>query len=144
MEKKSLKLGEYYNLEAELNGIVNQQTGAKVFSGILAQKLPLNVKYWLTDLAKKVKEQTDACETLRQELVKKYGEDDGNGNIAIKPFLDAENTERNPKLEEYQSEYVSLLNEEREFEYKQLKLSDIGELETEESYPLLFSLLKAE
>ena len=33
MEKITLKLYEFYNLEAELNGITNQQTGEKTASG---------------------------------------------------------------------------------------------------------------
>lgn len=145
MEKKSLKLAEYFQLEAELNGITNQQTGERVFKGILSQKLPLNTKYWLSDLAKKVKEQTDACESLRGELVKKYGEEK-DGAIQI-PFMvkdENDNDVPNQKFAEYQKEYQDLLNEDREIEYKQLKLDDIGTLETEETYEKLFSLLKVE
>lgn len=35
MEKITLKLYEFYNLEAELNGLTNPQTGAKTSSGLL-------------------------------------------------------------------------------------------------------------
>lgn len=145
MNKKSLKLAEFYQLEAELNGVVNTQTGEKVVQGILSQKLPLNVKYWLNDLAKRVKEQKDECEKLREELIKKHGEEK-DGAIQIPFFVKDEegNDVQNEKLVAFQQEYASLLNEERELEYKSIKLSDIGNLETEEVYEKLFSLLNAE
>lgn len=144
MEKKTLKLAEYYQLEAELNGVTNTQTGEKVLQGVLAQKLTLGVKYWLTDLAKRVKEQTEACETLKNDLIKKHGEEK-DGGVQI-PYTIKEDGKDvlNPKFIEFQKEYQSLLNEERELEYKELKLSDLSSLETEETYTLLFSLLKAE
>ena len=42
MEKISLKLSEFYQLEAELNGVVNQQTGEKLSNGLLSEKVKLN------------------------------------------------------------------------------------------------------
>ena len=57
MEKSSLKLHEYYTLEAELNGVVNQQTGQVVSKGLLSEKIKLTTKYWITDLAKKINSQ---------------------------------------------------------------------------------------
>ena len=54
MEKISLKLSEFYQLESELNGAVNQQTGEKLSNGLLSEKVKLTTKYWLSDLAKKV------------------------------------------------------------------------------------------
>ena len=72
MTKKSLKLVQFYNLEAELNGVTNPQTGENLTKGLLSEKIQLKTKYWLTDLYKKAKEQTDACSALRDELIKKY------------------------------------------------------------------------
>ena len=54
MEKVSLKLFEFYNLEAELSGLTNQQTGQVISKGLLNEKIKLTTKYWLTDLLKKV------------------------------------------------------------------------------------------
>jgi len=145
MEKKSLKLAEYYQLEAELNGVTNNQTGEKVLNGLLSQKLTLSTKYWLTDLAKRVKEQTEACENLKNELIKKYGEEkDGQIQISFNVKNEAGEDVPNPKFLEFQNEYQNLLNEERELEYKELKLSDLGSIETEEVYSMFFSLLKAD
>jgi len=145
MEKKSLKLAEYYQLEAELNGVTNNQTGEKVLNGLLSQKLTLSTKYWLTDLAKRVKEQTEACENLKNELIKKYGEEkDGQIQISFNVKNEAGEDVPNPKFLEFQNEYQNLLNEERELEYKELKLSDLGSIETEEIYSMLFTLLQAD
>ena len=36
MEKVTLELHEFYALDAELNGVVNQQTGETVSKGLLA------------------------------------------------------------------------------------------------------------
>jgi len=145
MEKKSLKLAEYYQLEAELNGVTNNQTGEKVLNGLLSQKLTLSTKYWLTDLAKRVKEQTEACEALKNELIKKYGEEkDGQIQISFNVKNEAGEDVPNPKFLEFQNEYQNLLNEERELEYKELKLSDLGSIETEEIYSMLFTLLQAD
>jgi hypothetical protein len=145
MEKKSLKLAEYYQLEAELNGVTNNQTGEKVLNGLLSQKLTLSTKYWLTDLAKRVKEQTEACESLKNELIKKYGEEkDGQIQISFNVKNEAGEDVPNPKFLEFQNEYQNLLNEERELEYKELKLSDLGSIETEEVYSMLFTLLQAD
>ena len=41
MEKISLKLYEFYNLDSELNGVVNQQNGEKISAGLLSEKLKL-------------------------------------------------------------------------------------------------------
>jgi|SanBayMetagenome_1026888.scaffolds.fasta_scaffold35400_2 hypothetical protein len=145
MEKKTLKLADYIQLEAELNGVVNQKNGEKVFQGLLSQKLSLNVKYWLTDLAKKIKEQTDACEALKNELIKKFGEEK-EGMIQIPFFIDGEGEEKikNPALISFEQEYSKLLEETRELEYKPIKLSDLASIETEETYSVFFSLLNEE
>ena len=65
MEKSSLKLHEYYTLEAELNGVVNQQTGQVVSKGLLGEKIKLTTKYWITDLAKKAVSEKEAVEKIK-------------------------------------------------------------------------------
>ncbi len=85
MEKISLKLSEFYQLEAELNGAVNQQTGEKLSNGLLSEKVKLTTKYWLSDLAKKVATEKEAIEKVKNELIQKHGETDEQGNVSI-PF----------------------------------------------------------
>jgi len=142
MEKKTLKLVQFFNLEAELNGVTNPQTGEKLTKGILSEKLQLKTKYWLSDLSKKVKEQTDACQALRDELIKKYGEEK-DGGISIAQVIEEDGKKVvNPKFISFQNEFNALLNEEREIEYKEISIDELGEVETTEVYDTLFSLLK--
>lgn len=72
MEKVTLKLQEFYQLNSELNGFVNQQTGETVSKGLLTERVKLTTKYWLADLAKKITAEKESIDKLREELVKKY------------------------------------------------------------------------
>jgi len=149
MEKISLKLYEFYNLDSELNGVVNQQTGEKISSGLLAEKLKLTTKYWLTELSKKVAAEKAIVETLKEELIKKHGETDETGNISIPMYInitkDEEGNivsgENNPKFIEFQNEFNELLQEEKELEYKTVNLNELENIESDGNYPVFFKLV---
>jgi len=150
MEKISLKLYEFYNLDSELNGVTNQQTGEKVSSGLLAEKLKLADKYWLTELAKKATAEKAAVESLKEELIKKHGEADETGNISIPMYIDIVKDEEgnvvdgknNPKFIEFQNEFNLLLQEEKELEYKPFQLSALENIESDGNYPTFFKLIE--
>ena len=152
MEKISLKLFEFYNLESELNGVTNQQTGEKVSAGLLAEKLKLTTKYWLTELAKKVAAEKTTVETLKEELIKKHGETDETGNISIPMYIDIVKDEddkiidgkNNPKFIEFQNEFNALLQEEKELEYKPVNLNELENIESDGNYPTFFKLVVAD
>ena len=149
MEKISLKLYEFYNLESELNGVTNQQTGEKISSGLLAEKLKLTTKYWLTELAKKVTAEKATVETLKEELIKKHGETDETGNISIPMYVNIVrdeddkmvSAENNPKFIEFQNEFNTLLQEEKELEYKPVNLNELENIESDGNYPTFFKLV---
>lgn len=149
MEKISLKLYEFYNLDSELNGVLNQQTGEKVSSGLLAEKLKLTTKYWLTELSKKVAAEKATVETLKEELIKKHGEADETGSISIPMYIDIVKDEEgnivdgknNPSFIEFQKEFNELLQEEKELEYKTVKLSELENIESDGNYPVFFKLV---
>jgi len=162
MEKITLKLFEFYNLDAELNGLVNQATGETIAAGLLREKLPLVTKYWLTELGKKVATEKTAIEELKNDLIKKYGREDDKGKIFIPMLIDDLNADGNPikdtdaeenevvrkKLnpdyQQFEKEFNELLQTEKELEYKPILLSDLEKVETEENYVTLFKLVKAE
>ena len=152
MEKVTLKLHEFYALEAELNGVVNNQTGEVVAKGLLSEKIKLSTKYWLTELGKKVSAEKEAVEKLKEELIKKHGTEDDKGGIAIPMYInivtneEGEVTSRdvNPKFVEFQNEFNALLQEEKELEYKEFKLSDFESVESEGVYITFFKLVKPE
>ena len=152
MEKVTLKLHEFYALEAELNGVINNQTGEVLSKGLLSEKIKLSTKYWLTELGKKVSAEKEAVEKLKEELIKKHGTEDEKGGIAIPMYInivtneEGEVTSRdvNPKFVEFQNEFNALLQEEKEVEYKEFKLSDFDSVESEGVYITFFKLVKPE
>lgn len=152
MEKVTLKLHEFYALEAELNGVINNQTGEVLSKGLLSEKIKLSTKYWLTELGKKVATEKEAVEKLKEELIKKHGTEDDKGGIAIPMYInivtneEGEVTSRdvNPKFVEFQNEFNALLQEEKELEYKEFKLSDFESVESEGVYMTFFKLVKPE
>ena len=152
MAKISLKLYEFYNLEAELNGVTNQQTGEKTSKGLLAEKLKLTTKYWLTELAKKALVEKQSCEAIKESLIKKHGTADKDGNTSIPMYMNVvkdENgnitsAENNPQFVEFQTEFNALLSEEKDLEYKELKLEDFEDVKTEGAYPTFLKLITVE
>ena len=162
MEKITLKLFEFYNLDAELNGATNPQTGEKTSSGLVQEKLPLVVKYWLTDLAKKVAAEKTAIEDLKNDLIRKYGKPDDRGGISIPvlvdqldeqgntvTFTDNEGKEQtrkvvNPDYQAFDKEFNELLQDEKDLEYKPFNLSDFENVETTGNYATFFKLIKVE
>ena len=150
MEKITLKLYEFYNLEAELNGVTNQQNGEVTSKGLLAEKIKMTTKYWLNDLVKKVVTEKEACETLKQELIKKHGEADEQGNVSIPMYInivtdeDGQTVSReiNPKFVEFQSEFNAVLNEDKELENKGFTLEEFENVESEGKYDTFFKLIK--
>jgi hypothetical protein len=151
MEKTALKLYEFYNLEAELNGVTNQQTGESISKGLLSEKIKLTTKYWINDLVKKVSAEKEACEAIKTELIKKHGTPDEEGNVTIPMYInivkDEEgkilSAENNPTFAEFQKEFNTLLNEEKEIEHKEFQLEDFENVETEGAYITFLKLVKA-
>jgi len=162
MEKITLKLFEFYNLDAELNGITNQATGESISVGLLREKLPLVTKYWLTELGKKVAAEKASVEELKNDLIKKFGKEDDKGGVSIPMVIDeldangnlimvTDNEGKevakkkiNPDFQQFEKEFNELLQTEKELEYKPIVLADLAKLETEENYATLFKLVKAE
>jgi hypothetical protein len=152
MEKTTLKLYEFYNLEAELNGVTNPQTGEVTSKGLAAEKIKMTTKYWLNDLAKKVVAEKEACEALKQELIKKHGEADEQGNISIPMYINVVTNEEgqtvsrdvNPNFVEFQNEFNAVLNEDKELEHKAFSLDELENVESEGKYTTFFKLIKIE
>lgn len=153
MEKISLKLFEFLNLEAEVNGLINQQTGETISKGLLGEKLNMITKYWITDLNKKLTEQKESINKLRDELIQKHGDQDEQGGYQLSPSIKKEDgvdedgsplftNEMNPSFFEFQKEYNDLLNQERDLEYKPFNIEDFAQVETEGNYQTFFKLIK--
>lgn len=149
MKTQSFKLFELLQLEAELSGVVNQQTGERTLEGLLAQKLSLTTKYWLNGLVEVLLAEKKTIDSLRDELIKKHGEADADGNIGIAMYIPTGDTDKdgnsinqpNPKYFEFSNEYNTLLNESKEIKVPQIKLSELEKIETEENYALVLKYL---
>lgn len=150
MNKVTLKLYEFYNLDAELNGVVNQQNGEVISKGLLAEKIKLTTKYWLNDLAKKVTDEKKAVEAIKEELIKKHGETDENGSVSIPMYINIVTNEEgeivsreiNPKYVDFQNDFNALLQEEREVEHKPFKLEEFDNVESDGIYTTFFKLIE--
>jgi len=153
MEKVTLKLHEFYALEAELNGVTNRQTGEILAKGLLNEKIKLTTKYWLHDLTKKVAAEKESVEKLKEELIKKYGTTNEEGNVSIPMYIneviDDETKEIvsrdiNPDFVKFQNDFNGLLEEDRELEYKGFKLEEFDNVETDGNYSTFFKLIKVD
>jgi len=149
MQSQTIKLFEFYNLDVELNGRVNQQTGEKLAIGILEEKLSLVPKYWLNQLANTVKAEITLLDAQRDELVKKYGTENEDGGVSLTPVLVEEDDSGveirrpNPAFLQFNQEFSELLNQEKEVSYAPTKLSDLANIETSNNYPTLFKFIEA-
>lgn len=150
MEKVTLKLQEYYQLNSELNGFVNQQTGETVSKGLLSERVKLTTKYWLADLAKKIATEKESIDKLREELIKKYGVEE-NGDVSIPIYInevtddetkEVISRELNPNFISFQNDFNLLLQEERELEYHPFKLEEFENVETDGVYATFFKLVQ--
>ena len=152
MEKITLKLSEFYQLAAELEGVVNQQTGEKLSNGLLNEKVKLTTKYWLSDLAKKVGAEKEAVEKIKNELIQKHGNADETGNISIPLYINEQTDEEgkvisreiNPKFVEFQNEFNALLEETRDLEHKGFKLEELDSVESADNNPVFVKLIKVD
>jgi hypothetical protein len=143
MEKRSFSVSELYSLDVELNGFVNPDTGERVVKGILSEKIKLGLKFHLTSLSKKVTEELKTIQDLRNELIKKHGEEDENGSVKIPNTITEDGKEiLNPKLKLFTDEFKEFLTEKKEFDIPELFIKDFEDLETENSYEILQSLMK--
>jgi hypothetical protein len=150
MEKITLKLGDVLQLESEINGYTDPQNGEQVFEGFSKQNLSIILKYELSDFSTELKGERSKVENLRDELIKKYGEDDGNGGILVKMYNEVKDDEGNvtgkvvnPQYLEFDKEYGVLLNQEIEIEYPEITKEDLKDAgKTKDKYQVLFRLIK--
>jgi|694.fasta_scaffold97607_4 hypothetical protein len=141
MSKIKLQLGEIVALEAEINGIANQQTGQVALKGLLSENINLVIKYRLTKLAEALTADKKTVDDMRNDLIKKYGEEDGKGNLQVVPFLDEAKIIQNPKFALFANEYNALLAEEKEIDFPSVTLDDLKDVKGEGFYGVFLKLI---
>ena len=143
MNKKKLTLGEIIDLEAEINGVINQQTGQLILKGLLKENIKLIIKYRLTKLAELLLSDKKTVDEMRDDLIRKYGEEDA-GEIKIEKHLDKEKTQINPNFTQFANEYNTLLTEQKEIEFPEITLEDIKDIKGEGYYGIFLKLITEE
>ena len=143
MKEIKLRIHEILTLEAEINGLVNQE-GARVFTGLLSLKLPLVTKYWINELAETVNKEKKKIDELRTELIKKHGTEGADGSIKIEKMIGENKDEVNPAYTEFQNEYTSLLEEEKTISYNPIGLNLLEKVDSDgsENYPMFFKFVQ--
>lgn len=144
MSKIKLQLGEIIALEAEINGITNQQTGEVILKGLLSENISLIIKYRLSKLVESLASDKKTLDDLRNGLINKYGEEDGKGGILINPFLDEAKTIQNPKFAIFANEYNGLLAEEKEIEFPAVTLDDLKDVKGEGFYGVFLKYISTD
>lgn len=150
MEKITLKLGDVLQLESEINGYVNPQDGTEIYKGFTKQNLSIILKYELKELGEALKAERTKIESLRDELILKYGEEEEKGGVMVKMYNETKDDEGkvlsrviNPKYVEFDKEYGILLDQEKEIEYPKITLDDLKDAgKTSDNYIVLFMLIK--
>lgn len=154
MSTINLSLGDIYALEVELSGARNPETGEVQIKGLLAQKLSLVTKFKLKEIKNIIAPYKNNVDELRQELIKKLGEEDKEtGSIVLpkeiqkldkkgKAIIGGNNKpvlEINPKYIEFNQEMEKLLAQTKEINFPELKLEDF-DVETDENYEVFYTL----
>jgi len=148
MAKTSLTIDQILQLDAEINGFTNPQTGDVIFEGFSKQPLSILLKYELRELSDTLRAEREKVDGLRNELIEKFGEKTEDGGVQITPTIEEKKgkkteTIRNPKYVEFIEEYNKLLQKEIELDHPEITKDDLKDAgKTKDQYDILFRLVK--
>ena len=134
METKKITFATILDLDVQLNGFANEKANIK---GILNEKINIKTKYWLGRLSEQITKEKEAFGKLRDELIKKFGEETEEGGFEIKAQID---DKPNPKVFEFHKEMEDLIKEEVEIKFPQLEI-DSFDFESENDYSYLLKFI---
>jgi hypothetical protein len=149
MKKQLFKLSELLQLETELLGATNLETNEVLFYGLMNQELSMGVKYWLNELVEVLQKEKKTIDTFKEELFKKYGEEDDKGMLGISYYIASDEIDadgnpimiKNPKALAFQSEYDELISQEKTIRVHTFLLDELKTITTKETYPLVMKHL---
>lgn len=142
MKEINLKIAEIMQLEAELNGVSNPQTGEVFFAGLLTTTLPLVAKYWINELAETVNKEKKKVDEVRTDLIKKYGRTDEKGNTIIDRWENEEEHIPNQAYLDFEKEYSALLAEEKPLSYNPISLKLLEKVDSGSNFPMFFRFVQ--
>ena len=100
-----VKLSEVYNSIEPLNKLSEMQ-------------LPLNVSYKLVKMVKKLNDEIESIEKMRQKLIKKHGKEEENGGIRVPE----------EKKQDFINEFTTLLNTKIKLDFEPISLQELKDL----------------
>lgn len=145
MKKLNLSLFDALQLESEINGFVNPQTKETVYKGFIKHNLPVVLKYDLFELSEKLIVEKKKVDEIRNDLIKKYGEADNEGNINVKMYdeIGEGKVKITENFLEFEKEYNELLSQNLELNYNEITRDDLKKVgDSEDNYRFLFKLVK--
>jgi hypothetical protein len=125
-----IKLAQGLDVLLDLNG-------NDTIKGLLNEKVNSKPKYWLNKLNKELSQEREGFGKLRDELIKKLGEEK-DGSYQIKYKLDDGSI--NPNIDIFNKEITELLNMEIEIKDYQFKIEDF-DFESESNYQFFYDLM---
>jgi hypothetical protein len=150
MENYTLTLGEILDLEIEINGLINNETGEVIFEGFRKQNLNILLKYDISEFGDKLKNEVKLINEIRDELVRKHGKDD-DGKIFVQMY-DVEKDDKGNIISQkftqsfidFQTEYNTLLDSKtKEFQVPTITKEDLKNAgQTKDDYRVLFKVIK--
>ena len=148
MAQTSLTIDQILQLDAEINGFTNPNTGDVVFEGFSKQPISILLKYELKELSETLKSEREKVDEIRNELIEKFGEKTEDGGIQITPTIEKKKgkkteTVKNPKYVEFIQEYNKLLQKDIELTHPDITKEDLRDAgKTKDQYDILFKLVK--
>lgn len=100
-----VKLSEVYNSIEPLNRLSELQ-------------LPLTISYKLVKIVKKLSEEVESIEKMRQKLIKKHGKEDENKNIIVPE----------ERKQDFINEFTTLLNSKIKLDFEQISSQEIKDI----------------
>lgn len=100
-----VKLSEVYNSIEPLNKLSEMQ-------------LPLTVSYKLVKIVKKLNDEIESIEKMRQKLIKKHGKEEENGAVTVPE----------EKKQDFINEFTTLLNTKIKLDFEPISLQELKDL----------------
>lgn len=130
MKTITLKNVDILNLQAEIANVIEN---SKSFTA----------KFHLNNLLSQIEPKVKNFNELKNEMVKKYGTEKEDGQIAVQQFVVEGSSEETEEYKEFLPQWNDLLFvTDVEIEYTSLKLSVFDSVESDKYYPVLFKFIK--
>lgn len=135
-KKTTLSIQDLRDLHVELTGIPNG------FPGLFSEKLPFKLRYYLSKVSGIALDEFTKSESIRLDLVRKYGTLDNNNNFVIEPTIEDDGKVlENTNYQTFVKDWIDVISKEIEVEHYDFKIEDFNNLETNFNYRVIFLII---